>query len=147
MTTGLKVLVGIVGSLLAAFFIFWIACLNHVEINEIGVAYNSIGGKIWNQERPGWYMTSPFVRVAYISTLPIRVSIPSEARVINTKIVRFKIEGVDEFIRMQGFSYFTSSTLENILMGYAFSGKEYPFIEIMQEAGPEKVNERPLNRQ
>ncbi len=147
MTTGLKALIGIVGSLLLSFFIFWIACLNHVEINEIGVAYNSIGGKVWIQDRPGWYLTTPFVRVAYISTLPMKVSVPSEARVINTKIVRFKPEGVDEFIRMQGVSYFQGSTIENILMGYAFSGKEYPFIEVMQEAGPEKVNERPLPRQ
>ena len=45
-------------------FIFYCACLNHVGINEIGIAYNSIGGHVWIQDRPGWYLTAPTVEVA-----------------------------------------------------------------------------------
>jgi hypothetical protein len=126
--------------------LFYILCWNHVHINEIGVAYNSMNGKVTIQENPGWYFTDPFVEVVNISTIPHQVSIPSGAVVINTKIVRFKKEGVEEFIRLQGFSYSLNQSLSNILMGYAFSGKEYPFLEVMQEAGPEKMNTTPLPR-
>lgn len=125
---------------------FYCLFLNHVDINEIGVAYNSIGGKVWIQDRPGWYLTSPFVEVATITTLPMKVTIPSEAKVINTKIVRFNPTGIDEFIRMQGFSYFSNQSMENILMGYAFSGEKYSFLEVMQENGDERVNTAPLKR-
>src|SRR5258708_4348758 len=134
---------GVVAVLAVAFYCLF---LNHVDINEIGVAYNSIGGKVWVQDRPGWYLTSPFVEVATITTLPLKVTIPSEAKVINTKIIRFNPVGVDQFIRMQGFSYFTDQGLENILMGYAFSGETYPFLEVMQENGQERVNQTPLKR-
>ena len=123
---------------------FYTLCLNHIEVNEIGVTYNAWNGNVSVQDHPGWYTTSPFVKVVALSTLPHRVMIPSSAVIINTKIVRFKKEGVHEFIRMQGFSYTLSQSLENILMGYAFSNKEYPFLEVMQEAGPEKLNTTPL---
>ena len=138
---GIAICVGIFLLLL-----FYSLFLNHVDINEIGIAYNSIGGKVWIQDRPGWYLTSPFVEVATVTTLPLKVTIPSEAKVINTKIVRFNPAGVDEFIRMQGFSYFTNQGIENILMGYAFSGEKYSFLEVMQENGQERVNTTPVRR-
>ena len=126
--------------------VFFLVCWNHVHINEIGVAYNSMNGKVTIQDNPGWYLTNPFVQIVNISTLPHAVHIPSGAMVINAKIVRFKKEGIEEFIRLQGFSYSLSTSLDNILMGYAFSGKDYPFLEVMQEAGPEKMNTTPLPR-
>lgn len=135
---------GVIAVLLFAFYIF---CLNHVEINEIGVAYNSIGGNVWVQDHPGWYVTSPMVKVTCITTLPMKVTIPSDARVINTKIVRFRPEGIDDFIRLQGFSYSYGENggIENTLMGYAFSGKQFSFLEIVQDSGDEKTDDlRPL---
>lgn len=118
--------------------LFWMCFLNHIGINEFGLAYNSWSGQITIQDKPGWYLTSPLTFVSNFSTLPMKVTIPSNAAVINTKIVRFKKEGVEEYIRLQGFSWFDSS-FESVLMGYAFSGKQYPFLEVMQEAGPETI--------
>ncbi|MBI4119995.1 MAG: hypothetical protein HY454_00875 [Parcubacteria group bacterium] len=136
---------GIAGLLIVVGFLFWLACLNHVSVNEIGIAYDSMSGRVWPQTQAGWYMTTPFVRVAYITTLPVRVTIPSEARVMVSKLVRFKIEGLEDYIRLQGFSYLLGSTFENILLGYAFSGNTYSFLEIMQEPTAEKIeNLRPL---
>src|SRR3989338_1784843 len=86
-------------------FFYWILCLNHVDINEVGVAYNSLDGTVTVQSAPGWYRTHPFVKVAYISTLPMRVEIPSSARIIVAKMVRFNPEGLNEYIRLQGFGY------------------------------------------
>ena len=134
------------GAVLVIAFLFYLSFLNHIAINEIGVAYNSIGGKVWVQGRPGWYVTAPTVEVAVIPTVPLRVTIPSEAKVINTKIVRFNPKGVDEFIRLQGFSYFSNQGIENILMGYAFSGQKYPFLDVLQESGGENATSAPLRQ-
>lgn len=127
-TTIVTILVTIFGG-----FLYYLLCLNHVSLNDVGVAYNSLDGTMTIQERPGWYRTSPFTLVADLSILPQRVSIPSEAVVINTKVVKLRPEGVPELIHRQGFSYMLDSSLNNILIGYAFSGKEYPFLEIVQE--------------
>lgn len=126
--------------------LFYLACMNHVSINHVGIAYNSVGGKVWVQSRPGWYVTWPTVEVATISTIPMQVYIPSDAKVINVKIVRFNPDGIDEFIRLQGFSYFTDQDMAGTLMGYAFSGKTYPFLDVMQESGPETVKSVPLSK-
>jgi hypothetical protein len=142
-----KAVVWFVGILIALAVIFYCCCLNHTEINSIGLAYNSLDGTLTVQSTPGWYFTNPFIRVAYISTLPMNVTIPSDAQVIVAKIVRFKPQGVNEYVRLQGFSYSLKTSLNNTLLGYAFSGKEYPFLEIMQIANPENINDlRPVIR-
>ena len=141
----MKWLIG-AGIFLTIVLMFYCLFLNHISINEVGIAYNSIGGKIWIQSRPGWYLTAPTVDVATITTLPMKITIPSEAKVINTKIVRFNPAGIDEFIRMQGFSYYSNQGLENIFLGYAFSGQKYPFLDILQESGGENATSPPLHQ-
>ncbi len=139
--------IGIVigGLLVLAFFFVYLPFMNHTSVNQIGVCYDSGTGKIWNQDVPGWYWTNPLVRVAYIPTLPLRVTVTSEARVIVSKMVRFKPAGLDEFIRLQGFSYYTN--IENIFLGYAYSGKEYSFLEVIQEPNAENTEGLlPVNR-
>jgi hypothetical protein len=79
------------------------------------------------------------VKVAYVSLLPQVVHIPSQAKVINTKIVRFKPEGTKQFVEIQGWSYSMNSGLNNVLMGFAFSGQKFDFIEIVQEGGLENM--------
>lgn len=136
-----KLLVGC--SILATvLFFFWFFCLNHISVNTVGVVYNSLNGEINVQTNAGWYATSPFVKVVQLNILPLTVHIPSEARVINTKIVRLRPEGIRELVRIQGFGYNLNQNLENILMGYAFSGQTNSFLEIMQQGGPEVVSNR-----
>ncbi len=113
--------------------LFYLFCLNHISVNEIGIQYNSSNGKLTVQTNAGWYITSPFVRVATIETIPIRVQILSGANLVNQKLVRFKPEGALDFVAHQGFSYYIfPSGLDNILVGYAFSGKPYSFLEILE---------------
>lgn len=134
-------------AVLLAAFTFYTLFLNHVEINEVGVAYNSIGGKVWIQSRPGWYLTSLTVKVANISTLPQQVQVYSQAKVLNYKIVRFNPDGIDEFIRLQGFEYYeVGGSMNNILTGYAFSGRRYPFLDVLQESGDENFKPKPLGQ-
>jgi hypothetical protein len=132
----------ILGILFLSLFIFWLLWLNHVGVNEIGITYNSLNGRVTVQENPGWYITNPCVREVNISTLPIRLTIPSSANVIVTRMARFRKEGAIDFVNLQGFEYRLSSSFENILLGYAFSGETYSFLEIIQEAGPEKTPAR-----
>jgi len=139
MSNYLKVPMIIVTSLFTILFFYWILCLNHTSVNQIGVAYNSLNGEITVQKTPGWYVTSPFVKVAYISTLPIKVTIPSQAKVIVQKMVKFNPNGVNEFIQLQGFSYGINSSLENIMLGYAFSGNKYTFLDIIQDTNEETL--------
>lgn len=116
---------------------FYVHCLNHVSINEVGVAYNSLDGTVEKQEQPGWYLTSPFIQVAYVPQLPFVVTIPSSAKVILSKVVRFNLGGLDEYIRLQGWSYQMESDIQNSFLGYAFSGQPFPFLVIVQEAAAE----------
>lgn len=123
-----------IGVLLLIFVImFWCGFLNHVSVNEIGVAYNSIDGSIIIQDKPGWYFTPPTVQVGYQSTLPMRVTIQSDANLINTRLVRFVPEGIDEFIKLQGFSMLMKNKQANVMLGYAFSGRKYSFMEILED--------------
>ena len=136
MNTKTQITLGITAAILVlSVFLSFLLCLNHVDVNEFGVARNSWSGELTIQTNAGWHVTSPLVKVMNISTLPQRVEIPSQANVVNVKIVRFvpEPEAVKDFIALQGFSYTVSGSLNNILLGYAFSGQDYSFFEIIQE--------------
>lgn len=134
-------------SLVGGFF-FYLLCLNHIDVNEIGATYDSRTGAIGVQEESGWYFTSAFVRVEPLSIQPMKVDIPSGAIVNTGMVVRLKKGGVPELVRMQGFSYSLDSSLNDILRGYAYSsviqGKEYPWLEVMQRPGVEST--APVNK-
>jgi hypothetical protein len=118
--------------------LLYLFCLNHVSVNHVGVAFHTSNGNIEIQTNAGWYITSPLVKVVELDTMPMAVHIPSDAKVINTKIVRLKPEGIRDFIKLQGFSYNLSQYQYNILMGYAFSGQtNFSFMEIVQQGGLE----------
>jgi len=134
-----------VASLFMCGIIFWCAFLNHVSINEIGIAYDSVDGSVVKQQTAGWYMTHPLVLVTYVRTVPFKVEIPSTAKVIVARMVAFNPDGLDEYIRLQGWSYNLDSDLPNIMLGYAFSGTQYSFLTVVQTAGGEETNTlRPL---
>lgn len=109
-----------------ALFVFWLFCLNHVDINEIGVAYDSSTGKLSKQEC-GWHVTEPWVKVTTIPTIPVRVEIYNNSRFILPKLVQFQPEYYKEFIEVEGFKYFDSISMT--LSQYAYSGKEWPFLK------------------
>jgi hypothetical protein len=123
---------------------FYFLCLNHVGVTEIGIAYNSIDGTVSVQPHPGWYRTSMMTRVTCLSVLPMRVTIPSEATIINSKIVRFNPEGAAEFIKRQGFSWDLKTKEENILLGYAYSGQKFSFLDIIEQGTSDPTNSVPV---
>jgi hypothetical protein len=102
--------------------------LNHVNINEVGVAYDSSTGQIAKQS-PGWHITAPWVRTTTIDLLPKRVEIQTGSRFILPKLVQFQPEFTEEFIRVEGFKYFGGNSLCYIFAQYAYSGKEWSFLK------------------
>lgn len=115
---------------------FYLLCLNHVSINKVGIAYDSQDGSITVQ-KPGWHLTGPLTRTTTLSTLPFRVdlamgtnrSVPE--RVMTTKLVRFRPEHMEAFIETEGFHWMTHS-MDYTFAPYAFSGKTFPFLEVIQ---------------
>ena len=133
----IKKLILFVALPLALILGFYVLCCNHVSANQIGVKFDSLSGEVSLQAHPGWYVTSPFVKTVSLSTVPMVVHVPSAAKVINTKVVRLVPENILNFVKIQGFSYDLGHGLEGILMGYAFSGQKFSFLEIVQEGGLE----------
>jgi len=122
------------GSVLALLLAFWLLFLNHVNINQVGVAYDSWDGKLAIQTNAGWYVTSPFTKVVCLSVLPEKVQLMTSANIIAVKIVKLRQDKIVDFIKLQGFGYYINANFNNILMGYAFSGKNYDFLEIVQDS-------------
>lgn len=113
---------------------YYLLFLNHVSINEIGIAYDSTTGEIHTQP-PGWHHTGFLTRATTISTLPFKVEISYQGyatRVLNVHLVRFVPEHIEDFIKMNGFEYYGNSTMSIVMMPYVFSGKSYPFLEVLQ---------------
>jgi hypothetical protein len=122
-------------SVTVAVFLFWVLCLNHTEPFNVAVTYNSLNGNIGFQTNGGWHLTSPFVRTSEIPCRPGRVSLNSHrpgSSVIDDKIVKFILtpDALTEFVKLEGFRY---SYTHNSLTAYAFSGKKFPFFEIVDE--------------
>lgn len=112
-------------------FFFYLFCVNHVAVNEMGIFYNAANGGMWTRETPGWYVTWPYpwVEEITIDLRPRKISIDSDARLVNAKLVRFRKEGWQEYVRRQGFN----SPSEKILLGYAYAGREFSFVEVLEE--------------
>ena len=132
--------------LLLALFIFYLVCLNYTEPTELGVARNMITGQMWAQNG-GWHLTAPWVRVARIDTRPIRVSVDSAGHGYSAKLVQFIPEEWESFVNIEGFRYWWWANrlsfncgyhqehrgMKDILRGYAYGAKKYPFFRIIAE--------------
>lgn len=138
---------GLPGAIVAALFLFYLVAVNHTEPTEIGVARDIISGDMWLQEGGGYHFTPPWVLVSCIDLRPMRLSVPTSGRAVSAKLVQFKKEGWRDFVQTEGWEYwwwanrfsFNSGYKEecrgmrDILRGYAFSPKEYPFLETLKE--------------
>ncbi len=120
--------------------------VNHVEPTELGIERNFLTGQ-YNAQKSGWHITMPWVLVANIDLRPVKVSVCSSGRGYSAKLVRFVPEYWKDFLQNEGFCYYwwsnrlsfnlgyseESRGLKDILRGYAYGDKKYPFIEIVSE--------------
>ena len=98
---------------------------------------------MWIDTIPGYNITAPWVQVSRIDTRPQRVCVDCDCRNLNCQLASFDPDGWEEFVRYEGFRYYWWSNrfsfnpghkneyrgMNDILRGYAFDGKEYPFIK------------------
>jgi hypothetical protein len=116
-------------------FGYYLFCLNYVGPDKIGVTYNMKTGVTEVQKDKGFIVTPFYIRATTFPLNPIEVSIMSKAKVINSKLVRFRPEGIEEFTKLHGFEYGLEHHFKDILLGYAYSGREWTFLEVIDESG------------
>lgn len=131
---------------LAACCLIYLACLNYLEPTQVGISWNWQSGEVELQD-PGWHLTPPWVQVARIDTRPTRVCITSASRAFNCKLVQFVPDGYQLFVETEGFHYYwwynrisfnwgysdEYRGMKDILRGYAYSSKQYPFVKILRD--------------
>ncbi|NTV41319.1 MAG: hypothetical protein HGA61_03550 [Candidatus Moranbacteria bacterium] len=138
--------VKIISAFLAVPFIFYLGFLNHTEPTELGVARNVLSGEILIQEGGGWHLTPPWVLVSVIGTRPMKVEIPTSGHGYKAKLVQFNVREWRKFIETEGFHYWwwanrisfnsgyeTYRGMKDLMRGYAFSAKQYPFVQILEQ--------------
>ena len=127
--------------------LFYLAFVNYTEAYEVGIARNFVTGELVPQDHGGFHISTPWVQVARIDTRPIRVCITSDTRAFNCKLVQFEPSAYKEFVAVQGFQYYWLANrisfnfgyteeyrgMKDILRGYAFGVKKYPFITILRD--------------
>jgi len=130
-----------------ALFLFYLGFLNYTEPTQIGVARNMITGEMWAQMSGGWHLTPPWVFVSRIDTRPIRVSVDSAGHGYSAKLVQFVSGEWESFVKTEGFRYWWWANrfsfnwgyrdehrgMKDILRGYTYSPKKYPFIRVLEE--------------
>lgn len=136
---------------LTVVLLFYLGFTNYTEPTEVGIARNMISGEMWLQEGGGWHITPPWVWVTCIDTRPMRVALMSAGRGYSAKLVQFKPGKWREFVATEGFRYYWWANrfsinlgydeeyrgVRDIMRGYAYSAKPYPFIEVLAEYSTE----------
>lgn len=137
---------GPIAGALAIYFAFF----THVEPTERGIARNWVTGELRLLE-PGWHVSSPWTWVAMVDIRPMRVSVQSAGRGFSAKLVQFDVAGWREFVQTEGWRYYWWANrisfnaghaeehrgMKDILRGYAYGHRPYPFVKIIEEYGSE----------
>lgn len=135
------------GPILLVPLLFYVFCTNYLDFHQVGIARNVVNGEMWLQDKGGWYVTPPWVFVSRIDTRPIRVVVSSSGRGYSAKLVQFQSEFYRDFVAVEGFRYYWWANrlsfnwgydeehrgMRDILRGYAYCSKRYPFIKVLEE--------------
>jgi hypothetical protein len=136
---------------LALLCCFRMACLTYCEPTQIGIARNLISGRTWMMGG-GWHAKYPWVIVPLIDTKPMRVSVDSAGHGYSAKLVQFVPEEWESFVQTEGFYLWWFANrlsfnagyrdehrgMKDILRGYAYGSKKYPFLRILTEFDQEQ---------
>jgi hypothetical protein len=128
------------------FLMYLFGSLNYLEPTEIGIARNIISGNMWIQEG-GIHVSWPWVWVSKIDTRPVRVAVNSAGHGYSAKLVQFKKENWQDFVALEGWRYWWWANrisfnfgyddeyrgMRDIMRGYAYSPKQFPFLVVLEE--------------
>ena len=122
-------------------------CVHYIEPYQEAIVWNPVAGKLECQNQGGFHLTAPWVEVARIDLRPVRVCITSASRSFSCKLVQFEQSACQEFVRVEGFRYYWWANrisfnmgyddeyrgMKDVLRGYAFSSKQYPFVKVLED--------------
>jgi len=121
--------------------------VNHVDQYEVGISWNLVTGQMWVQDS-GYHLTAPWALVSRVDTRPQRVCVTSGSHAaFNCKLVQFQTAQWQGFVATEGWRYYWLSNrlsfnigyreeyrgFHDILRGYAFSARRYPFLSVLEE--------------
>lgn len=118
--------------------------LKSVDSYELAYRWDKRDGSITVLKRAGWHKVIPFMtRVHTVDLRPMQIKIEANNRVLNAMLVKFKPEGLKQFIDMHGRGNYDQTKLGDILKSYAYEGygdstysrdalqRKYKFLEIL----------------
>ena len=134
------------GMFLSVAFLVYLAFFHYSEPTQVGVVRNWITGEV-RLDTSGWNITPLWVSVAKIDKRPMRVCVTTAGRGFNCKLVQFEPSAYKEFVTVEGFYYYWWANrvsvnfgyneeyrgVSDLLRGYAYSVKKYPFITIVRD--------------
>ena len=137
----------VAGCISLAIFILYLAFVNYTEPTEVGIARNVVTGELILQRYGGFHITPPWTAVANIDTRPMRVCVTTAGRGFNCILVQFEPSNYKELVSVEGFRYYWWANrvsfnwgyndeyrgTKDLLRGYAYSVKKYPFVKILRE--------------
>ncbi|MDB5260633.1 MAG: hypothetical protein JWN37_864 [Candidatus Nomurabacteria bacterium] len=135
----------VAGALLLLGALIYFPFMHHSEPTQVGIMRNAFTGEV-KRDTPGWNLSAPWVKVAKVTTTPLRVCITTTSRAFNCRLVQFVPEEYEVFVRTEGFRYYWWANrisynhgydeeyrgMRDIMRGYAYSAKRYPFIKILR---------------
>ncbi len=155
-----------IGSLISFFalliigLIFRMMFITFVDNYELGYQFDKSNGSITVLPRTGYFIRNPiYIKIHTIDLRPMQVRIEANNRVLNAKLVRFRPEGLMQFIALHGrgdydapvsssnsSSRYASNNFSDIMMCYAYENygssnndslieHKYKFIKIMNNTG------------
>lgn len=112
----------------------------------MAVEWNPFSGELKGDTVAGWKISAPWEMVSKIDLRPTRVCITSAANSYSCKLVSFQRTKWEDFIKVQGFSYYWWSNrfsfnfgykdeyrgFKDIMRGYAYGTEKYDFIKITE---------------
>jgi len=120
---------------------------HYTEATEIGIRLNLLTREV-TRDTPGWNVSAPWILVSHVDIRPTRVCVESTGRgTLNCKLVEFLPDKHREFVMTEGFRYWWWSNrfsfnagydreyrgMTDLLRGYAYSDKKFPFVKVVQE--------------
>ncbi|MBI2023078.1 hypothetical protein HYT01_00755 [Candidatus Giovannonibacteria bacterium] len=127
--------------------IFYLACVHYLEPNQVGIVRNRFTGEVRLDDQASFDITPPWIAVSRIDIRPMRVCITSASRGFNCKLIQFAPAHFKEFVLVQGFHYYWWANrisfnfgyneeyrgMKDLLRGYAYGTKQYPFVKILRD--------------
>ena len=150
----------IVGVLIVGLILFRLIFVTFVESYQLGYEYIKYGegaGKIDTLPRTGYFVYNPIkISINTVDLRPMQVRIEANNRVLNAKLVKFRSEGLLQFVAMHGRGDYEqggasggggTGSFKDIMLSYAYESyggvgyseealeKKYKFLDIITGTG------------